>query len=98
MHGTCEPKFPVNVFVHVSLFESISDESTSIGPDRNFVFFSNMGLEILCLFLFNSDGLFERPEKLFVVVNEQVFVYPISPFLTMLKIIGVDHFVERTLL
>jgi hypothetical protein len=47
-------------------FESISYKPETIGRDQNFVLFLNMGLEMLCLFLFNSnEGLFERPDKFF---------------------------------
>jgi hypothetical protein len=58
-----------------------------------------MGLEILSLFLLKrSEGLFQRPEKLFLMVNQQVFVYPISPFSNMLKLVEVSRFVEWALL
>ena len=77
MDGTCGPKSPVDMFVHFGLLETISDEPQTIGCDQNFVLSLNMDLEMLYLFLFkSSEGLFERPEKLFLMVNRQVFVYP----------------------
>ncbi len=63
------------------------------------MFFQNIDLEILCAFLFkSSEALFEGLVKLFLMVNQQVFVYPISSFSNMLKFVGVGRFVERTLL
>jgi len=96
---TCERKFSMNMFVHFGLFESISDERKPIDRDQNFVLFFNMDLEILCLFLFkSSEELFERRQKLFVMVSQQFFCFLISPFSNMLKIVEVGRFVERTLL
>ncbi len=43
-------------------------------------------------------ALFERPDKLFLMVHQHVFIYPISPFSNMLKIVGVGRFLEQTLL
>ncbi len=63
------------------------------------MFFQNIDLEMLCVFLFkSSEALFEGPVKLFLMVNQQVFVYCISSFSNMLKFVGVRRFVERTLL
>ena len=50
------------------------------------------------LLLKSSEESFERVEELWLMVNLQIFVYAISPFLNMLKIVEVGHFVERTLL
>jgi len=95
---TSVPEFLVNMFVHIDLLESMSNELKAGGRDQNFVLFLNMDLEILFLLLFkSSEGLFERPEKLFLMVNQQVFIYLASPFSNMLKIVGVGRFVERTL-
>jgi hypothetical protein len=59
----------------------------------------NMSLEVLYPFLLkHSDELFERPEKLFIMMTNVFFVYPIYPFSNMLQIVGVDCFIERTLL
>jgi len=56
--------FPMKMFVHFGLLESISDEPKTIGHDQNFMLFLNMGLKIFCIFLFKtSEELFERPEK-----------------------------------
>jgi hypothetical protein len=58
-----------------------------------------MGLEILCLFyLKNSEELFERPEKIIFNGKSISFVNLISSFSSMVKIAGVDRFVEWTLL
>ncbi len=81
------------------LLESISDEPKTIDGDQNFMLFPNMGLEILCLFyLKNSEELFERPEKIIFNGKSISFVNLISSFSSMLKIVGVDRFVEWTLL
>ena len=58
-----------------------------------------MGLEMLRLFLLKiSEKIFERLEKLSLVVTLQVFVYTISPFSNMLKIVEMGRFVKQTLL
>ena len=58
-----------------------------------------MSLEILCVFLFkSSEAFFEEPEKLFLMVNQQIFISPISLFSNMLKIVQIGHFVEQTIL
>jgi hypothetical protein len=45
--------------------------------------------------LFKSiEGLFERLEKLFLTVNQQVFVYPTSLFSNMQTIVGANIFEE----
>jgi hypothetical protein len=47
--------------------------------------FPNMSLEVLYPFLLkHSDELFERPEKLFIMMTNVFFVYPIYPFSNML--------------
>jgi len=54
-----------------------------------------MGLEILCLFLFkSSEKLFERPEKLFLMSNQKVYIHSVSAFSNMQEIVGVGHVVE----
>jgi hypothetical protein len=79
--------------------ESISDESESMHWNQNFVLFPNMDLEMLCRFLFESTwGIFERSKQLVWTANKQVLLTPISPFATMLKIVGFSSFVGRTIL
>jgi len=59
------------MFVRFGLLESISQKPDSKGSDENFVVFLNMDLKILSVSLFNSnEGLFERPDKLFLPVNQ----------------------------
>jgi hypothetical protein len=59
----------------------------------------NMSLKVLYPFLLkHSDELFERPKKLFIMMTNVFFVYRIYPFSNMLQIVGVDCFIERTLL
>ncbi len=78
--------------------ESVSDESNAAGYDQKFVRFLNMGLEIVCQFLFKSrEGIFEKPKKLVWTAKKRLLLTPISPFLKMLKIFGLDSFVERTI-
>jgi len=56
------------MFVHFGLLQNISAEPKTVGHDQNFVLFSNMGVEMFCLFLFkSSEKVFERPEKLFLM-------------------------------
>ncbi len=85
----------MNMFVHFSLLESTSAQQKTSYHDQNFVLFQNMNLEMSWLFLFKTiEGLFERPEKLFVTVNQQVFVYPTSLFSNMQTIVGANIFEE----
>ena len=51
---TCWLNFLVNVFVHFDLLESISDKSSTIGLDQNFMLFLNMGLKNV-LFIFVQE-------------------------------------------
>ena len=56
----------MNVFVHFSQVESISDEPKTTGHDQSFVRFSNIVLELLSQSLsMTSDEHFQRYEKLF---------------------------------
>jgi hypothetical protein len=85
----------MNMFAHFCPLESISDEPNTIRRDQNFTFFLNMDLEILCLFLFkSSEKLFERPEKLFLMSNQKVYIHSVSAFSNMQEIVGVSHVVE----
>jgi len=71
------------MFAHFGLLESISVEQKTRGQGQNFVLFLNMGLEMLYLFPFkNSEGFFERPEKLFLMVNQQILFTVEVPFRT----------------
>ena len=85
LDGTCVAKRPVNVFVHFVLVESITDEPKTTGHNQ---LFSNIVLELLSQSLSKtSDDHFERYEKLFLMVNQQIFLYYINCFSIMLHII-----------
>ena len=85
LDGTCVAEGLANVFVHFALVESISDEPKTTDHDQSFVLFSNIVSEILCQSLSKtSDDHFERYEKLFSMVNQQIFLYHISCFSNML--------------
>ena len=85
LDGTCVAERLVNVFVHFALVESISDKPKPTGHDQSFVLFSNIVLELLSQSLFKAnDEHFERYEKLFLMVNQQIFLYHISCFLNRL--------------
>ena len=65
----------MTVFVHFALVESISDEPKTTGHDQSRVLFSNIVLELLSQSLSKtSDEHFERYEKLFLMVNQQIFL------------------------
>jgi len=58
-----------------------------------------VAIEILRLCLLKgSEELFERSEKLFLLANQEIFVYCISPFSNKLKIVEIGRFVEWILL
>ena len=88
--------------VYCGLLESISDEPKNIADDQNVVLSLNMDLEMLYLFSFkSSEGLFERFEKMItflLMMKQHCFVYPISLFSNLLKIVELGRFVEQTLL
>ena len=48
---TCVPEFLVNMFVHIGLLESMSNELKAGGRDQNFVLFLNISSEILSILL-----------------------------------------------
>ena len=76
---------PVDVSAHFALVESISDEPKTTGHDQSCVLFSNIVLELLSQSLSKtSDEHFERYEKLFLMVNQQIFLSHISCFSNML--------------
>ena len=75
----------MKVFVHLALVESISDEPKTTGHDQSFVLFSTIVLERLSQSLSKTnDDHFERYEKLFLMVNQQIFLYHISCLSNML--------------
>ena len=99
MGGTCVVECPVNVFVYFALVESISEEPKTTGHDQSFVLFSNIVLELLFQSLSKtSDDHFEKYEKLFLMVNQQIFLYYISCFSSMLHNVGNGRFIERRIL
>jgi hypothetical protein len=46
----------------------------------------------------SSERIFERPEKLVRVANNQAFATPVSPFAKVLRTVEFGNFVERTIL
>ena len=75
----------MNAFVHFAPVENISDEPKTASHDQSFVLFSNIVSELLSQSLSKtSDDHFERYEKIFLMVNQQIFLYHISCFSTML--------------
>jgi hypothetical protein len=49
----------MEMFAHLRMLESISEEPKTMSDDQNFVLSLNMDLEMLCLFLFqSSEGSF----------------------------------------
>ncbi len=89
----------MKMFVYLNILEGISYDPKPIGQYQNFTLFLNMGLEMLCLFCSKVVRNFlQDPKKIILMVNQQTFVYPIILFSNMLNFVGVDHFVERTLL
>ena len=86
----------MNVFVHFALVESISDEPKTTDQDQIFVLFSNIVLELLSQSLFKTnDEHFERCEKLFLMVKQQIFLYHINYFSNILHTTWNGHFIEQ---
>ena len=99
MDGTSVAERPVNVFVHFVLVESILDEPKTVGHDQSFVLFSNIALELLFQSLSKtSDEHFERYEKLFLMINQQIFLYYISCFSNTLNTVSNGRFIEQRIL
>ena len=99
LDGTGVVECPVNVFVYFALVESISEEPKTTGHDQSFVLLSNIVLELLFQSLSKTgDDHFERYEKLFLMVNQQTFLYYINCFSSMLHTIWNGRFIERRIL
>ena len=76
----------MNVFVHFALVESILDEPKITNHDQSFALLSNIVLELLSQSLSKTSGdHFERYEKIFLTINQQIFLYHISCFSNMLN-------------
>ena len=64
LNGSVESFWTKPLFIF-RLFESISEESKTMGQNQNLMLFPNMSSEIICQILFDSSkGIFERLDKI----------------------------------